>query len=207
MGREVPAISGLFGGAAPVIILGKGYGVRSGTSSFSTGGRVMLLRARRLLVPALVVVWLGLAAPVNAVFPPPVKDEGKFFSAEAVDKANKKIKEIYSKSRKDLVIETYASVPEGKKVPEDPKKRAEFFDEWARSRSEELGVNGIYVLICKKPTQVRIEVDRRSRRAFTKADAERLVKRIVGAFRENKFDDGLLGGTEVVEAALKASSK
>src|SRR5437879_3736831 len=95
--------------------------------------------ARWLLMPALLLVWLGAAAPTRAVFPPPIKDDAKLFSADGVDKANKKIKEIYSKFKKDLVIETYAGIPEGKKLPEDPKKIGEFFAEWSKSRAQEVG--------------------------------------------------------------------
>ena len=40
-----------------------------------------------------------------------------------------------------------------------------------------------------------------------RADDDRLRKRIIAAFREKKFDDGLTGGVEVVEAALKANVK
>jgi len=168
---------------------------------------MMFSRARWLLLPAL-LVWLGLAAPARAVFPPPIKDDGKFFSAEAVDKTNKKIKEIYAKFKKDVVIETYAGIPEGKKLPEDPKKVGEFFAEWAKTRAQELGINGVYVLICKMPTRLRTEVDPETlRRAFTNADDDRLRKRIIAAFREKKFDEGLTGGVEVIEAALKANVK
>jgi hypothetical protein len=157
---------------------------------------------------ALLLVWLGLAAPARAVFPPPLKDDGKFFAAEAVDKANKKIKEIYSKFKKDVIIETYAGVPEGKKLPEDPKKKGEFFDEWAKSRQEELGVNGVYVLILKMPPTLRIRVDdRTSRRAFTKSNVDQLAKALIAKLREKKFDDALKDGVDVVETAFKANTK
>ena len=60
-----------------------------------------------------------------------------------MDKTNKKIKEIYAKFKKDLVIETFAGIPEGKKLPEDSKKIGEFFAEWAKTRrprkSESMG--------------------------------------------------------------------
>src|SRR5206468_11877554 len=50
---------------------------------------------------ALLFVWLGPAGPARAVFPPPVKDDAKFFSAEALDKANKKIRTIYGEYRSE----------------------------------------------------------------------------------------------------------
>ncbi len=168
----------------------------------------MVSRTRWLLLLGLLVVWLGLASPAPAVFPPPIKDDGKFFSAEFVEKANKKIKEIYSSSKKDLVIETYATVPEGKKLPEDKNKLGEFFAEWAKARSEELGVNGVYVLICKSPTRLQIQVDTETRkRAFTAKDRDRLQQKFIAGFKEKKFDDGLKDGIDAVEAAFRANLK
>src|SRR5262245_60516026 len=102
---------------------------------------------RGLVVPAAVALWLGLAASAAAVFPPPVKDDGKFFTKEGLEKANKKIKEIYSAYKVDVVLETYETPPAGKAVPEDREKRTAFFREWADSRAKELGVNGLYILI------------------------------------------------------------
>jgi hypothetical protein len=168
----------------------------------------MLTRTRWLLLPALLVVWLGLAGPASAVYPPPIKDEGKFFSAEMVDKANKKIKEIYSATKKDLVIETYPGIPEGKKLPEDKNKIGEFFAEWAKARSAELGVNGVYVLICKSPHRLQIQPDAATgKRAFTAKDRERMQQKMIAAFKESKFDVGLKEGIDVVEAALRANLK
>jgi hypothetical protein len=168
----------------------------------------MLSRTRWLLVPALLLFWLGLVGPAPAVYPPPIKDDGKFFSAEVADKANKKIKEVYDSSKKDLVIETYAAFPDAKKLPEEANKKAEAITAWSKSRAKELGVNGVYVLICKEPTVFRIQVDPRTyRRAFTKSDIERLSKTMIAGLREKKFDDALKGGVDVVEAALKANAK
>jgi hypothetical protein len=170
---------------------------------------LMLPRPRWLLVPALLAVgWLGLVASAGAVYPPPIKDEAKLFSAEALDKANKRIKEIYAHARKDLVIETYAAVPEGKKVPEDKNKKEEFFAEWASARVKDLGVNGVYVLICKSPTYLYIEADNLTRkRAFTGKDRAALQRKLIDSFRDKKFDEGLKEGIEVVEAAYRANLK
>jgi uncharacterized membrane protein YgcG len=168
----------------------------------------MLPRTRWLLMPALLTIWLGLAGTASAVFPPPIKDEAKLFSAEAIDKANKKIKEIYSTSKKDLIIETYPSVPEGKTLPDDAKKRGEFFKEWARARAKESGANGVYVLICKSPGRVQITVDDdTAKKAFRAKDLSALDKKLIEAFKAKKFDEGLVEAVDLVAAALKANLK
>src|SRR5205085_10116773 len=59
------------------------------------------------LLLALVAGWLTLPGTARA----DVKDEGGFFSKEAVEKANRRIAEVKEKHKKDLVIETYSEVP------------------------------------------------------------------------------------------------
>src|SRR3954453_5044068 len=117
----------------------------------------MHLSARSAIVPALLAGCLATAGRAAAVSPPPVKDEGKFFSAEALDKANRKIKQIYQRFQKDVVIETFAAIPTDLEKKYKEEEKARFFNEWARKRAEELGVNGIYILICRKPGRVEVE--------------------------------------------------
>jgi hypothetical protein len=163
-----------------------------------------------LLVAALVLGWTGSAA---AVYPPPVKDEAKFFSADALEKANKKVKEIYDKYGQDVVIETFASVPADlkKKLEElEEKKKAkgrdEFFKGWAEARMKELGVRGVYVLVCKDPAYLYVLAHEETRKkAFTRKDADRLREKLLEKFRKKEFDAGLADGLALVEAALKAN--
>jgi hypothetical protein len=168
-----------------------------------------MLRTWRWLLPAgLLVGWLGLVGPAAAVFPPPIKDDAKLFSAEAVEKANKKIREIYSTYRKDVVIETYAAIPADLEKKYKEKGKAEFFKEWAEARGKELGLNGVYVLISKNPTYLYTEIDPVTlRKAFTSKDAEKLRKTILTAFKDKKFDAGLAEGLDSVESSLKSNRK
>jgi len=126
-----------------------------------------------LLIPALLLGWLGLASPAAAAFK--VKDEGKFFSKDAIEKANEKIAQIKRDYNEDLAIETYDSVPE--KYSDEAKEkstRAKAFDKWARARYKDLGVQGIYVLICKSPQRIEPAVGKRTKeKAFTTADQKK----------------------------------
>lgn len=161
---------------------------------------------RWLLAPALLAGLLVFVGPAAAVFPPPVRDDGKFFAAEALEKANKKVKQIYEEYGKDVVIETFAAIPADleKKYKEVGKK--EFFADWARTRATALGVHGVYVLICKSPGRIEVEVDKETRKkAFTLGDRDKLVQKIADKFREKKFDEGLQDGLEFVATALRAN--
>src|SRR5262245_15155513 len=111
-------------------------------------------------------VWLAglclvVAAARAAAVAPEVKDEGKFFSADAVKKANEQIREIAHKHERDLLIETFAAVPaeQADKVKGmSREERGKFFDTWARERAERAVVNGVYILICKEPTYIQVEL-------------------------------------------------
>ena len=165
----------------------------------------MFPATRWLLVPALLAGWLGSPGPASAVYPPPLKDDGKFFSAEALDKANKKVREIYAHTGKDLVIETVAAIPEDLKKKYEELGKDKFFLEWARRRAEDLGVKGIYVLMCKSPGRVEAIVDKQTgRKAFTTADRDKLVQKVLARFKEKQFDAGLLEGVDFVASTLKA---
>jgi len=168
----------------------------------------MQLPVRRLVLPALALVWLGLVGSASAVFPPPIKDDGKFFSAEALEKANKKIRSIYATYRKDVVIETYPEVPASLKDKYDEKDRRTFFRAWAKSRVRDLGVTGVYVQICKTPRSLDIEPDETTqRRGFSERDFKKTYQAFVNSFREEKFDKGLFDALEAIEAAYRANLK
>ena len=100
----------------------------------------MVSASRSLLIPVLVAGWLGLIAPAFAAVAPLIKDGGKFFSADAVAKANEKIKKIAQTYNKDLLIETFADIPDDLKKdykPED--KKGVLREVGARSSPRECG--------------------------------------------------------------------
>ena len=75
--------------------------------------------------------WLAAVAPASAAVPPVIKDEAKFFSDKARTEADAKIKEIYRETGKDLLIETFPSVPADKAKGDlkDREARNRFFEE------------------------------------------------------------------------------
>src|SRR5438093_275032 len=68
-----------------------------------------MLRTARL-VPAVLACWLMVGSRAPAAVPE-VKDEGKFFSADTIKKANAILREVHDQDHKDLYIETYATAP------------------------------------------------------------------------------------------------
>src|SRR5262245_43879608 len=118
-----------------------------------------MFRRTSVFAVAAVAGWLALPGFAWAVYPPPVKDDGKFFSKDAPDRANKKIREIYQKYKKDVVVETLEKL-----TPEQERQLKEegnnkFLGRLALERSRALGLNGIYILIIKKPSLLHVHVD------------------------------------------------
>jgi hypothetical protein len=151
------------------------------------------------------VLGLSLGSSAFAIVPQ-VKDDGKFFSAEAVEKANRVIGEIEHQFHRDLVIETFATVPADKADQVkgmDAKAREEFYHKWAleRARSEQL--NGVFVLITKEPKHIQAVVgDQTQRKAFTLHDRSRLVEGLTKAFKREAYDTGLLEAVDFVHKTM-----
>jgi uncharacterized protein len=161
-----------------------------------------------VLAPAVLAGWLAAAGVASAVFPPPVKDEGKFFSAEALEKANKKIRQLYTAFGCDVVVETVPAVPAEMEAKYKEVGKDKFFLEWARKRAGELGVNGVYVLVCKSPGRVEVGLNGPAgKRMFAPGDRERVVSKMLGPFRDKKFDEGLAAALDFVEVTLKAGAR
>src|SRR5437879_2123649 len=71
---------------------------------------VMLSITRWGLIVGMFAGWLLCAGPGYAIVSQ-VKDDGKFFSSDAIRKANDVLREIERKHRRDMSIETFQTVP------------------------------------------------------------------------------------------------
>jgi uncharacterized membrane protein YgcG len=160
-------------------------------------------RAHWTALPLCVV--LATATPALAVVPE-VQDGAGFFKPETISKVNDVLAEIGKKHHRDLLIETYATVP-GDKVEAfkgmDKEAKAKFFQEWARSRAIRRRVNGVYVLITKEPGHIQAEVgDQTEKGAFTAKDRDRLRDILLDAFKKKEYDRGLVDGAQFVAKTL-----
>ena len=101
--------------------------------------------------------WFGIACIVPASAQ--VKDAGGFFSADAVAKADAKIQEIDRQFNKSILVESVSEIPNDLKPRYEEQGKAKFFSQWAAERAKEAGVKGVYVLLCKQPPHLQIEVE------------------------------------------------
>ncbi len=174
----------------------------------------MLGAARWTLVPALVVSWLLFPSTAQAIVPK-VYDNGKFFDAETVKKADAQIKLIEEKYKRDVVVETFATIPQDvlDRFKYDEKNRDAFFQKWIADLEERGGVNGIMILLSKdqfKENRTRVEVGVGKvtvKRDFTIANRNDLAKILKENIAEKKYDSGLLDGLLYVENTLATQHK
>jgi S1-C subfamily serine protease len=134
-----------------------------------------------------------------------VRDQGKFFGAEAVNQANQEVRLIAHRFGRDLLIETYSGVPEGQAErvrTMTGEERNAFFRDWARRRARAEGVNGVTVLICRDPSYLYVNVSETARAVFDPAAEKRLRELLLAKFRERKYDEGLLAAVRFVRDKL-----
>ncbi len=158
----------------------------------------------RLALVSLCLVAASAAAAWAVV--PEVQDGGGFFKPETIAKVNEILATIGEKHHKDLLVETYATVPTDKVESVkamDKEGRSKFFQEWANSRARRRRVEGVYILICKTPPHLQIEVGKQTEKeAFTIQDRNKLREILISAFGKKEYDRGLLEGAQFVAKAL-----
>ena len=163
----------------------------------------------RSITAALLGVRLAVAGLASAAVTPRVSDDAKFFSPGAVEQANQKIREIYRDYGKDLLIETVLRVPADLQPKYKALGKTKFFADWAARRAEDSGCKGIYVLLCKTPGHLQIEVGRLTRqRGFTLEDRNRLVQKMLPLLvkKDQKNNDAALAlAVDTIESTLRAS--
>ncbi|MCS6850135.1 MAG: TPM domain-containing protein [Gemmataceae bacterium] len=155
------------------------------------------------MMPMLMLLCGATLAEVRVEAPFAVKDDANFFSRQAVDQANSIIADIKRRYKEDLAIETYPAVPDDRRADLERGDRNAFFHEWARSRARALQVTGVYVLICRQPSHLQVEVGNHTQqRAFTLRDRDELVRLMLDRFRRKEYDQGLLQAATFVRDTL-----
>jgi hypothetical protein len=138
---------------------------------------------------------------------PDIKDEGHFFSEPAIKKANQQIHDIARDFGRDLLIETYTSAPkEQMEKLKSREERSKFFHNWALERMRATVVNGVYVMACKEPPHLQVEITANADAVFDRSARDKLVQALLTEFKAQRFDAGLEAAVNLVRQQLAASS-
>jgi len=161
-----------------------------------------MLNAHRWMVLLATFAGGTFAAGSHFEVAPEIRDEAKFFSAAAVKKADERIREIYRKHNRDVLIETFATVPaaDADKVKAmDTDKSSAYFTQWAKDRSKDRVVNGLYVMICKEPRHLLVGIVENMPRKFTPEIRNAVEAAFRGEFKEERYDEGLDHAIRAIE--------
>ncbi|MGA2255879.1 MAG: TPM domain-containing protein [Thermoguttaceae bacterium] len=133
---------------------------------------------------------------------PAVRDDAGFFAPDTVRKANEDILALQKQFKVDLLIETVASVPSDKVNQVrgmNAGERDQFFSAWALNRARAAGIRGVYVLICKVPGHLQVEVGKETQKqAFTPENCNKLRDLLMARFKDKDYDKGLLAAIAMV---------
>jgi uncharacterized membrane protein YgcG len=177
--------------------------------SSRTQEETMECRLGRSVAVSVMIMALAVATRTAAIAPE-VRDQGMFFTADTIKQANEEIRDLMRKYERDLLVETFVTVPENQKEKVRKMSREEkheFFRSWANERVQTNVVNGVYILVCADPTYVRLEITARVRSAFDKAAIDKLNEALLKRFEMKQFDEGLLAAIKVVRDRFARMSK
>jgi hypothetical protein len=135
-----------------------------------------------------------------------VQDNASFFQLDSVLKAREAIQQFRREYHRDLFIETFEHVPSADqtRVSKMWSRQAErYFSEWATTRAKTIGVDGVYILICRKPQHVHVLVyPSTPEQAFSDEDARALRKRLEHDLPKSP-DSALSGAVTFVRNTVK----
>lgn len=164
----------------------------------------------RRFVPALLVAGLAWSVTTEPALAQSARnwDAAGLFSRDAKARAQEKIARIKDRFKVELAYETVESV----KLAADAKDKAAVnkeIDSWALSRFKMQGHTGIYVVITKEPSKIRVVHANRLKKVFGGAEAnhlEKIVEKHLIASRKDpaEADKALLEGVDYVYTTLES---
>ncbi len=153
----------------------------------------MLRIPRCVLLSAALVAGLVCAGAASAQ----LRDEADLFKNP--ERINQAIKDIETKFRKTVLIETSASVPAGdvarvKAIERDKDALSRYFSDLAKSNARRSRVDGLYIFVNKSPHWLEIVANNKTDAVFPVEKRRELRQKITPEFKQGKFDEGILSG-------------
>jgi uncharacterized membrane protein YgcG len=166
------------------------------------------MRARPANTIPLLGMLVLLATGTHARAGQAITDDGKFFSADAIQSAEAIIRQIQMVHQKDLRVETFPEIPKELLPQFQQQGKQKFFEQWTNDRATQQRVNGVYILICRNPGRLQVWVDNATgRRLFTAGDRDFLVQKLTPFLHRHEYDAGLLAAVRFVQRQMDDRSK
>ncbi len=133
-----------------------------------------------------------------------IRDDANLFTPAVRTAAEARLTELEQRHLHGIVIETYATVPDGhaadvKSMSATEKEK--FYGDWLKRRAGERKAEGLFLLITKDPGHVQPGVSRGlSQAGFDAAAKQAVMQSLLGGFRTKNFDGGLQEAVKTIEA-------
>jgi uncharacterized membrane protein YgcG len=129
-----------------------------------------------------------------------VWDEAHFVKLATIEQVDQVLDAIHDRFGKDLMIETFASIPDDLKATLQKDGKEKFYEGWSITEGRELGVNGVLILVTGDPPHIQVTVGLDTRKkAFTLADRDELLAQLATSFRAKDFDGGMTHAAQFVQ--------
>lgn len=135
-----------------------------------------------------------------------IRDDGRVFDRETLDKAEKLISVIRRAYNVDVLIETVPAVPAELRTKLAKDGESRFFTWWVKEQAKKVaaeGVQGITILICQDPKYLIVETDAVTEKAlFTTTNRNEAKRILIANFDANEENKGLLEALEYIKTTL-----
>lgn len=161
------------------------------------------LRRLPLLLSLLLcfALLLGLSAKASAQ----IVDTADMFSASTLVRANQIISHLHAKTGKTIFIKTFADIPAhiSKAFPHDASLHRLFY-QWAGKIGQAEHVNGVVIIICRKPGYLVIRGGKNVLGTlFSRSNQTRAARLMLDLFRSGQYQSGLLTGLQFISATIE----
>src|SRR3954463_15661970 len=137
-----------------------------------------------------------------------VRDDGGFFSTDAVQRANTATQQMRRDLGKELLIETYPSVPSERAQEFQGSNKDAFFRKWGNERATSAHLDGVYILINKTPAYLFVTEGNKTRqRDFTEADEHELRDAMLSLLKQKQYDEALNKAVEFVPERIRKNQQ
>lgn len=132
-----------------------------------------------------------------------VRDEGKFFSADTVQKAEQALNETWEKQGKLIIVQTYDAAPPALAQRLAGGDVARMMGQYAQEQAAAEAAD-FYLLICRRPSHLRLV--QRDQAGFSTSARNQIAGDLVASFNQRQYDRGLLHAIDQMRRALGATS-
>ena len=137
-----------------------------------------------------------------------IQDGGAFFSEHAKAEASRTIGDVERSLKKDIVIETFAEIPDAVKSGTDLADKSaagRMFVQWAEKQARQQGVTGVYILLVKQPPHLQAVVGNETlKKTFTASDRDALASTMRTKLHAKQNDTALLEGVGFISSTMRA---